>query len=91
MMGWYGGGMGAGAWIFMGVFWVALIAVIIWLVVRLLPSKGETPPAHQPPPPQPASESPFEILDRRLALGEIDLDTYTVQRAALLEARGGAR
>ena len=88
-MGWYGGGMGGGAWVVMGLFWVALIAVIIWLVVRLLPGKGETPPPQAPG--QPTPESPFDILDRRLAHGDIDLETYNVQRAALLEARGGPR
>ena len=87
-MGWYGGGMGGGAWVFMGLFWVALIGVIIWLVVRLLPSKDETPPAA---PQLPAPESPFDILDRRLAHGDIDLETYQLQRAALIEARRGAR
>lgn len=86
-MGWYGGGMGAGVWLLMGLFWVALIAVIIWLVIRLLPAKGDAAP---PVPPEIASESPLEILDRRLARGEIDLDTYRAQRAALLESRGGA-
>jgi len=37
----------------------------------------------------PAGESPFEVLDRRLATGEIDVDTYRQLRAALLESRGG--
>lgn len=36
-----------------------------------------------------AAESSFEVLDRRLAAGEIDLDTYQRLRAALLESRGG--
>ncbi|HEY8721717.1 SHOCT domain-containing protein [Pengzhenrongella sp.] len=87
MMGWYGGGMGAGGWVLMGLFWIALIALIIWLVVRLLPSTsrgGSTPT-------QGAQDSPLEILDRRLARGEIDLETYQVHRAALIAARGGAR
>lgn len=37
----------------------------------------------------PVGESPFEVLDRRLATGEIDVDTYRQLRAALLESRGG--
>ena len=93
MMGWYGGGMGAGMWLFMGLFWIALIALIIWLVIRLLPSHGDagtttTPPTH---PPLPMQESPMDILDRRLAQGDIDLDTYQAHRAALISARGTQR
>lgn len=93
MMGWYGGGMGAGMWLFMGLFWIALIALIIWLVIRLLPSHGDagtttTPSTH---PPLPMQESPMDILDRRLAQGDIDLDTYQAHRAALISARGAQR
>lgn len=83
MMGWYGGGMGWAGWLVMGLFWVAFIALVIWLAVRLLPSSTRNAP---PPPP---GESPSDILERRFARGEIDLETYQVQRAALLRARGG--
>lgn len=37
----------------------------------------------------PVPESPFEVLDRRLAAGEIDVDTYRQLRAVLLEGQGG--
>jgi hypothetical protein len=37
----------------------------------------------------PPWESPFETLDRRLAAGEIDLETYQQLREALLKSRGG--
>ncbi|MBN9325615.1 MAG: hypothetical protein J0I87_01675, partial [Cellulomonas sp.] len=60
------------------------------------------PPVHRPWGPGPwggapygrapgaqGPESPFEVLDRRLATGEIDVDTYRQLRAALLESRGG--
>lgn len=87
-MGWYTGGMGPGAWVFMGLFWVALIAVILWLVVQLLPTRGGTTSAGQGPA-APAPESPLDILDRRLARGEVDLETYRAQRAALLESGRG--
>ena len=84
MMGWYGGGMGWAGWVFMGLFWIALLALIIWLVVKLLPGTTRRPP--QGPP---AGEAPLDILDRRVARGEIDQETYRAQRAALIEARGG--
>jgi putative membrane protein len=92
MMGWYGGGMGGGAWIFMGLFWVILIAAIIWLVVRLLPSNSHsgatTTAPHQVSGQVAGQESPLDILDRRFASGELDLETYQAQRAALIAARG---
>jgi len=84
MMGWYGGGMGLGAWLFMGTFWVLLLALIVWLVVRLLPS-GNRPAAGAP------AQSPEEILDARFARGEIDEQTYAAARAALSAARGPGR
>jgi putative membrane protein len=83
MMGWYGTGMGWGSWFLMGLFWVALLALVVWLVVRLLPSRE-----------RPASgghDSPEEILDRRYAQGEIDEQAYTAQRAVLANTRGPRR
>ena len=84
MMGWYGGGMGPLGWLAMGVFWLVLIGLIVWLVIRLLPgsNSGTT---------RDTGESPVSILDRRLASGEIDLDTWQAQRAALLSARDDRR
>ena len=83
-MGWYGGGMGPLGWLAMGLFWLILLGLIVWLVTRRLPdgSGGTT---------RSAGESPLEILDRRLASGEIDLETWQAQRAALLSARGDTR
>jgi putative membrane protein len=85
MMGWYGGGMGAGAWMFMGLFWLALLGLIIWAVVRLLPGR-DGGSGHRGS--GTAAETPEEILDRRFAHGEVDLETYQAQRAALVSARG---
>jgi putative membrane protein len=82
MMGWYGG-MGLWGWLFMGTFWVALLTVIVWLVVRLLPSGN--------PPVGGGVESPEDILDRRFARGEIDDETYAAQRTALAAHRGPGR
>lgn len=80
MMGWYGGGMGALGFLAMGVFWLILLGLIVWLVVRLVPggAGGTT---------RPVGESPLEILDRRLARGELDLETWKAQRAALIAAQ----
>jgi len=83
-MGWYGGGMGVGAWLFMGTFWVLLLALVVWLVVRLLPSSDRQAPTTDAP-------SAQEILDRRFARGEIDEPTYAAQCAALAASHGAGR
>lgn len=86
MMGWGGmgwGGMGWGAMIGMVLVWVVLIALIVWAVTRLLPARRVEGGSPQPPP----QETPGEILDRRFARGEIDLETYQAQRAVLASAR----
>ena len=82
MMGWYGGGgTGSLGWLGMGVFWLVLIGLIIWLVVRLLPGSGSGTTRN-------TGESALEILDRRLASGQIDVEPWQAQRAAILTARG---
>jgi len=80
MMGWYGGGMGPLGWVAMGLFWLILLGLILWLVVLLLPGSGGGTS-------RPSGASAFEILDLRLARGEIDLATWQAQRTALLAAR----
>jgi putative membrane protein len=80
MMGWHGGGMGAFIWPAMGLVWLILLGLIVWLVIRLLPGSSE-PPTRTP------GESAVEILDRRMANGEIDLEAWQAQRTALLAAQ----
>lgn len=77
MMGWYGGGLGAFMWLGMGLFWLLLLGLIVWLVIRLLPRSEPT---------RTNGESAVDILDRRMANGEIDLEAWQTQRAALLAA-----
>lgn len=78
MMGWNGnGGMGSLGWLGMGVFWLVLLGLIVWLVVRLLPGSGGGA-THN------TDESALEILDRRMASGQIDPAAWQVQRVALL-------
>jgi putative membrane protein len=81
MMGWYGnGGLGSLGSLGMGVFWLVLLGLIVWLVVRLLPGNGGGPSRH-------TGESALEVLDRRLASGQIDLEPWQAQRAALLDVQ----
>ena len=82
MMGWYGGGMGAVGLFGMGLFWLILFGLIVWLVTRLLPATGGQPTRS-------SGESAVEILDRRMANGEIDTQAWQAQRAALLSAQRG--
>jgi putative membrane protein len=76
MMGSYGNGIGSLAWLGMGVFWLLLLGLIVWLVMRLLPgTTGRT--SH------PTGDSSAEILDRRMASGEIDVSEWQAHRGAL--------
>jgi putative membrane protein len=76
----YGDGWGSGwGWmmVVMPVLWIALTAVIVWAVFKVVqrpasPGSGE-----------PRRETPQEILDRRFASGEIDADAYTQAKARL--------
>lgn len=81
-MDWYGG-MGAGGWILMTLFWVALIGLIVWIAGHLFPTRETR--AGEP------GERPEELLDRRLARGEIDPDTYDRLREKLQLARAERR
>ncbi|HVC87948.1 MAG TPA: hypothetical protein VNC40_11055 [Gaiellaceae bacterium] len=80
MNNWYGG-MGAGGWLVMSVLWVVLIAVIVWAVANLFPRGGRNGDN--------LAERPEEILERRLASGEIDAATYDTLRGKLREAHTG--
>jgi putative membrane protein len=71
-------GMGAGGWVLMIVFGTALLALIAWAIARIAPSRDDDIPE----PRRPADE-PVEILDRRLARGEIDVETYEQLRSKL--------
>ncbi|MEO7589242.1 MAG: hypothetical protein ABIS84_14585 [Arachnia sp.] len=82
MMG-YGWGMGVGGWIAMGIFWVALLVLIVWLVTRAF-SPGITRGSRGEHGPQ---ESADQVLDRRFAAGEIDEPTYHRMREALRSGR----
>lgn len=73
MWGW--DGMAAGGWIFMTVFWVALIALVVWAVAALFPRGRSDDGARR--------DSPEDILDRRYARGELDAEEYRRMREAL--------
>jgi len=74
-------GMNGGWWIVMIVFWVGLIAAIVWAGARLFARPGTADYSGG------AGERPGEILERRLASGDIDAATYDALREKLRAAR----
>jgi putative membrane protein len=82
MMG-YGWGMGVAGWVFMGLFWIVVIGGVVWAIVSLLPGsqsggRGRT-------------ETAQEILDRRFALGELDVEQYRQVREELRSTHAARR
>ncbi len=77
-----GFGMGAGGWVLMMFFWIVLVAAIVWAIARIVPRGPEDVREPRPSAPEPREE-PLEILDRRLASGEIDVETYQELRSNL--------
>lgn len=61
--------------VLMPLLWVALLAAIVWAVVRL--AQPGARPRETP------RETPQEILDRRFASGEIDEQAYLAARDRL--------
>ncbi len=94
----YGWGFGLFGWAFMGLFWLVIIGLLVWAAVTLLPrarsggNEGRGGPGAPGWPGQPGTpgwESPEDILDRRFARGEIDVEQYRQARQELAAARSG--
>jgi putative membrane protein len=66
-----------GGWVLMTLFWVLLIVAVVGLVVWIFPRGTRPSGASQQP------VSPREVLDLRLARGEIDVATYRALRQEL--------
>ena len=65
---------GAGGWLAMIAFWALVIVAIVWVARELAGSRlGD-------------SSSAVQMLDRRLAAGEIGVEEYRQLRAALQDA-----
>ena len=75
----FSGGMGAAGWVLMSVIWVVLIAAIVWAIAALFGRNDRSNSVT-------TAARPQEILDRRLASGEINHDTYDTLRAKLQAA-----
>jgi putative membrane protein len=86
----YGAGGHGGLWILMVVAMVVFWGALAWIIVTLVRQRG-APPA---PVPQatassapPAGSAALDILDQRLARGDIDEDEYSRLRS-LIERSG---
>lgn len=67
----------------MVVFWAVVVFGIVWLIrggIGTTPSETPTPP--------PPGESALDILDRRLASGELTVEEYQERREAIERAHG---
>lgn len=74
---WYGGTWwGAGGMMFMGLFWILLIGLGIWFISWI--TKRDEPSVKV--------ESPRQVLDRRLASGDIEISEYA-QTRRLIDGR----
>ncbi len=70
----------------MVVFWGIIVLAVIWLVRGgNIGSSAQDPPAAKAP--AAPAESAKDILDRRLANGEISLEEYRERRAAMEQDR----
>ncbi|HUW79193.1 MAG TPA: hypothetical protein VMV52_10665 [Candidatus Nanopelagicaceae bacterium] len=77
MGGWGWNDTAGTSWWIMGgmmIFWIAVIGIGIWFVVRLTDRRGEQ---------QLRTESPRSILDRRFASGELSAEQYAEARRLL--------
>jgi putative membrane protein len=80
---WMHGGWGWG-WmtlmmVVMLLFWAAVIFGIVWLIRTTVDRR-----------PEPRTESPIELLERRFAEGAISVEDYHARRAVLLNGTAGS-
>lgn len=76
------GGMGVGGWLLMVAFWSAFLALAVWAITRIFPARKTGEGA-----PEAVRGTPGELLDQRLASGEIDIASYLRLRDELPRLR----
>src|SRR5215475_1087010 len=86
MMWGYGYGWQGMLWMGLsGLFWLVVLGLVIWLLMRWLTRNSHlTAPPYPGTPPAPLSA--LEILRQRYARGEIDTETFQKMRVQLEEA-----
>jgi putative membrane protein len=73
---WGGPGFGMGFGWLMILFWVGVIAAVVWLISTLMQGKSRIS--------QPSEPTAIDILKRRYAQGEISKDEYEQKKKDLL-------
>ncbi len=73
---WGGQGFGMGFGLLMILFWVGVIAAVVWLISTLVRGGTRAPDANDP--------SAIEVLKRRYAQGEISKEEYEQKKKDLL-------
>lgn len=71
---WYWHQMGSWGWAMMVIFWGSVLLLIVWAVRSATPDETR-------------ESNPLQILDERLARGEIDRDDYQERRTLLERQR----
>lgn len=86
---WHGGGWGVGDWLLMGfgmlLFWVVLVALVVWVVrgTHTPRVSGYGGGVRMDRPAEPTRPTAREVLDERYARGEIGDEEYRSRRDAL--------
>jgi uncharacterized membrane protein len=80
-----GNHMGAGGWVFMAIIMVVLLGLLVAFIVWLVGDQRRRPhhEGAMTGRPAPVTGSASEILDRRLATGEISIEEYERLKASL--------
>lgn len=68
------GDWGAGSWLAMIAFWGLIIVLLVWAVREFAAPRSERGPG------------PTDLLEHRLAAGEIGIEEYRERRAAIEDA-----
>lgn len=74
------GGMGLGGWLLMVAFWTGFLGLAVWAITRIFPARPLSAAPDQ------SARAPEEVLDQRLASGEIDVETYQRLRRRLSDS-----
>jgi uncharacterized membrane protein len=80
MAGNWCGQMGIGGWLVMILFWTAFLGLAVWALTQLFGPRNVR-----------VSENARDVLDRRLAAGELDPETYRRLRDELARLELGTR